>query len=53
MGNSPRTAPIHILDDDSLLHVFYLYRPFLLGEDEDDGAHFWGGEEMGPGTVVV
>ena len=43
MGNSPCTASIHILDDDSLLHVFYLYRPFLLGEDQDDEARRWGG----------
>ena len=47
MGNRPRTASIHILDDDSLIHIFYLYRPFLLGEDEDNldnGARrFWGG----------
>ena len=36
MGNSPKvTASIHILDDDSLLNVFYLCRPFLLGEDQD------------------
>ena len=41
---SPHTASIHILDDDSLLNVFYLYRPFLLGEDdEDEESHFWGG----------
>jgi hypothetical protein len=31
--NSRRTAPIHVLDDDSLLHVFYLFGPFLLDED--------------------
>ena len=43
MGNSLRTTSIHILDDDSLLHIFYLYRPFLLGEDEDDNARLWGG----------
>jgi hypothetical protein len=36
MDNSPLTAFIHILDDDSLLNVFYLYRPFLFGEDEDE-----------------
>ena len=29
MDNSRRTASIHVLDDDSLLHVFYLYWPFL------------------------
>ena len=49
MGNRPRTPLIHILDDDSLLHIFYLYRPFLLGEDEDNldyGQHrLWGGNE--------
>jgi hypothetical protein len=44
MGNRPRTASIHILDDDSLLHIFYLYRPFLLGEDEDGNARLWGGK---------
>ena len=46
MGNSPRTS-IHILDDDSLLHVFDLYRPFLLGEDKDKGDYgrLWGGVE--------
>ncbi|KAF8462873.1 hypothetical protein DFH94DRAFT_482153 [Russula ochroleuca] len=43
MGNSPRTPSIHILDDDSLLHVFYLYRPFLLGEDQIDTARLQGG----------
>ena len=38
MRNSPLalTTSIHILDDDSLLNVFYLYRPFLSGEDDDD-----------------
>ena len=35
---------IHILDDDSLLHTFYLYRPFLLGEDQDDDARLKGGD---------
>ena len=49
MGNRPHTPSIHILDDDSLLHIFYLYRPFLLGEDEDNLDHgqrrFWGGNE--------
>ena len=39
------SASIHILDDDSLLHVFYLYRPFLLGEDQDDTRLF--GREKG------
>jgi hypothetical protein len=49
-GNSPRTASIHILDDDSLLNVFYLYRPFLLGEDDDDeDDRLFGGE--GDGTA--
>ena len=36
MRSSPLPASIHILDDDSLLNVFYLHRPFLLGEDEED-----------------
>ena len=43
MGNSPLTPSIHTLDDDSLLNVFYLYRPFLLGEDDDEYARFAGG----------
>ena len=49
MGNSTHTASIHILDDDSLLYLFYLYRPFLSGEDEDytrimGGNWQWAGE---------
>ena len=43
--NSPRTVFVHILDDYSLLHIFYLYRPPLLGEDGDDDARLWGGRE--------
>ena len=44
MGNSPHLASIHILDDDSLLNVFYLYGPFLFGEDdEDEESQFYGG----------
>jgi hypothetical protein len=43
MGNSPHPASIHVLDDDSLLHVFCLYRPILLGEDESDYARLFGG----------
>ena len=35
---------IHILDDDSLLNIFYLYRPFLLGEDGDEDAYLLGGK---------
>ena len=46
MGNSPLMASIHILDDDSLLNIFYLYRPFLLGEDDDeDQDRLTGGNE--------
>jgi hypothetical protein len=43
MGNSPHTTSIHILDNDSLLHVFNLYRPFLLGEGQHDYARLMGG----------
>ncbi|KAI0285935.1 hypothetical protein BGY98DRAFT_930189 [Russula aff. rugulosa BPL654] len=32
---SPHVASIHILDNDALLNVFYLYRPFVLAENED------------------
>ena len=44
--NSLRSTAIsiHVLDDDSLLNVFYLCRPFLLGEDQDNDAHLVGGE---------
>jgi hypothetical protein len=49
MGNRSRTPSIHILDDDSLLHIFYLYRPFILGEDDDNldygQRRLWGGNE--------
>ena len=45
MGNSSLTASIHILDDDSLLNIFYLYRPFLLGEDEDESDRLVGGNK--------
>ena len=43
MRSSPLTASIHILDDDSLLNVFYFYRPFFLGEDEDEDDRLSGG----------
>jgi hypothetical protein len=45
MGNSSLTASIHILDDDSLLDVFHLYWPYLLGEDEDEGDRLFGGNK--------
>ena len=44
VGNSRPTASIDILDDDSLLHVFWLYRPFILGEGRNDTTRLWGGE---------
>ena len=43
MGNSPHVVSIHVLDDDSLLNIFYLYRPFFLGEDEKDYYRLTGG----------
>ncbi|KAF8493696.1 hypothetical protein F5888DRAFT_1908565 [Russula emetica] len=42
---SPHIVSIHILDDDSLLHIFYLYRPSFLGEDEVDFDRLTGGRE--------
>jgi hypothetical protein len=42
-GNSPHSVPINILDDHSLLNIFYVYRPFILGEDEDDENRLSGG----------
>ena len=35
-GSSSHTASIHILDDDSLLNVFYLFRPGIFDDDDDD-----------------
>jgi hypothetical protein len=35
---------VHILNDDSLLNVFYLYRLSLSAEDDDDKAPFKGGK---------
>ena len=46
MCNRRRTVSIYMLDDDSLLHVFYLYRPFLSGEDEDEDARLLGGNKI-------
>ena len=43
MGTSPHTAPIHILDDDSLLNIFYLYRPAVFDGDDSDRVHIAGG----------
>ena len=38
-----------MLDDDSLLNVFYFYRPFLVGEDgEIETSCFIGGTGDGP-----
>src|SRR6267154_1340774 len=45
MGNSPHIASTHVLDDDSLLNIFYLYRPFFLGEDEDGFNRIEGGRK--------
>jgi hypothetical protein len=44
MSNSPHTASIDILDDDSLLNIFYLYRPLPSGEGDDE-ARLFGGDE--------
>ena len=47
-GNSPHTgytASIDILDDDSLLNIFYLYRPFLFREDEDHRTRLIGADK--------
>ncbi len=42
---SPHVPSVHTLDDDSLLNMFYLYRPSLLGENEDDDSRLGGGDE--------
>jgi hypothetical protein len=43
-GNSPHTASIHILDNDSLLNIFHLYRPAIFDGDEDNIVHIKGGK---------
>ena len=40
---SPHIVSIHILDDDSLLNIFRLYRPFVSGENENDFQEGWQG----------
>ena len=48
-SNSPYTTSIHIIDDYSLLNIFYLYRPFLLCEEGFVDIRFWGGVQwQGP-----
>jgi hypothetical protein len=47
MGNSPHTASVDILDNDSLLHVFYLYRPLFLSGHEKDDTSLVGGKDGG------
>ena len=37
---------IHVLDDNSLLNIFYLYRPIFFGEDGNDYERLRGGTEM-------
>ena len=44
-GNSPHTASIQILDNDSLLNIFYLYRPAIFDGDEGDVVRNLGGKE--------
>jgi hypothetical protein len=46
MGNRPQSPSIHILDDDSLLNMFYHCRPVLLDDDktDDDTRVLLGGE---------
>ena len=44
MGNSPHTVSIDILDDDSLLNIFYLYRPLPSGEGDDEKRLLGGNE---------
>ncbi len=49
MGNSPDTTvtSIHILDDDSLLNIFYLYRPAMLDGNEGNAVRLTGGKPWG------
>ena len=45
MVNSPHIISIHILDDESLLNIFYLFRPSFLVEGRDDYRRRNGGQE--------
>src|SRR6266446_4331160 len=45
MGNSSQTNSIHILDNDSLLNIFYLYRPAILDGDENENELITGGKD--------
>ena len=47
--NSPHIVSINVLDNDSLLNIFYLYRPFFLGEDEDGVNRLLGGRQWHQG----
>ena len=49
MCNSPHAVSIHILDDDSLLNVFYLYRPAIIldGKEYDSEDRNYGGQDRG------
>ena len=42
MGNSRRTTSIHVLDDNSLLYVFYLCRPFFRDDDDIEDWRYKG-----------
>ena len=44
MGNSPHTPSIHVLDNDSLLNIFYLYRPAVFDGDESYSQRLFGGK---------
>jgi len=45
--NRPYSSPIYILDNDSLLNIFYLYRPVILADDENDDDRTLEGGEWG------
>ena len=43
LDNSPHTSSIHILDDDSLLYLYYLYRLAIFEDSGDESDHLVGG----------
>ena len=43
-SNSSHIAWIHILDDDFLINIFYLYRPPIFDGDESDQVRAFGGK---------
>jgi hypothetical protein len=40
-ASEPLSTTIHDLDDDSLLHIFYIFRPSLIEDEDESGTIMW------------